>query len=328
MNNPEHNERWLEYMGMRNRNAHAALDAEKALVLEPTEKSLAYQQASAAILPLLQTFSQARLFRERSAVLNAIKNYLTEKSVAKKQETQLKKDLQERGESPSPRSMGEELFLRQTGSDPIKSVRAERIEGYFVLTIPNKIDFFTFVDELPDTRIASYHSEMKFSGQEMNIIVRRSLDDDVMAHERQHFINDNILQKFDGIERKHPPEKAIFPALARSADLHPQEFAKRIANIKDEMLARVRDGSNGQEITSFWSEDVYEYLRDGFSRAEKAEIAKLLRFIMGEHYMILPLFPLPDERALLVYHLVDTPLWKMPTMVRAVREYQLIIAKQ
>lgn len=140
-------------------------------------------------------------------------------------------------------------------------------------------------------------------------------------HERQHFINDSILQDFTGIESRIVPPKKEFPLLAEGVNEQKAGVRKGLGGAKDELLARIRDGSDSIRATNFFGTGLYEYLSDEFSEDEQKEASLLLKKIESELKSALGLFADNRSRGMLVYHLVDIPLLRFPERIRAIVEF-------
>lgn len=123
--------------------------------------------------------------------------------------------------------------------------------------------------------------------------------------------------------------KKDFPLLAEGLNIEFDDPTKKnneiiegLNGVKDELLARIRDGSDPNTTTDFFDSELYTYLRESFSPDERQEVDTLLRNIESELKNTRGIFDYPsDARAILVYHLIDIPLLKFPERIRAVTDF-------
>lgn len=337
-NNPvessvERKDRFLELMEMRHRNAMTAFKIEKILSQErpsdeyPTtrtpENIKVKKEAHEALEPILDSLSNAGYLRKSEYIKKAIDGYFVSKITAQRAELELKEKLQGEGKEPTPPEMGSELFRQRTGESPERPVEGVRQEGYFILALFNDDDYLKFVEGLDrDESEGLFHRAMRFPNMTVDVLLSRNgFSNRTILHERQHFINDSILQDFTEIESRIVPPKKDFPLLAEGVNEQKGGVRKGLRGAKDELLARIRDGSDSIRATDFFGTELYEYLSDEFSEDEQKEVSALLKKIESELKSALGLFTDNQSRGILVYHLVDIPLLRFPERIKAIVEF-------
>lgn len=330
---PERKNRFLELMEIRHRNAMAALKIENILSQEelsdeyPTtqtpENIRVKKEAHEALEPILERLSSSGLTRKAEHVKEAVDDYFYSKITAQRAELELKKKLKGEGKEPTPPKIGSELFRQRTGKSPKKPVEGVRKEGYFILAFSNDDDYLKFVKGLDrDESAGLFHRAMRFPNMTVDVVLSRNgFNNRTVLHERQHFINDSILQDFTGIESRIIPPKNEFPLLAKGVNEQKAEIRKGLVGVKDELLARIRDGSDSIRATDFFGTELYEYLSDEFSEDEQKEVNLLLKKIESELKSALGLFADNQSRGMLVYHLVDIPLLRFPERIKAIVKF-------
>lgn len=330
---PEHKNRFIELMEMRHRNAMIALKIER--ILEQEEQSDEYPtirtsenikvkaEAHEALKPILESLSSSGLTRKSEQVKEAVDNYFVSKITAQRAELELKEKLKAAGKEPTRSEMGAELFRQRTGENPKRPVGGVREGGYFILAFFNDDDYFKFIERLDrDESAGQFHRAMRFPNMTVDVVLSRDgFSNRTILHERQHFINDSILQDFTGIESRIVPPKKEFPLLADGVNEQRARVIEGLVGVKDELLARICDGSNSIRATNFFGIDLYEYLTDEFSEDEQKEVSLLLKKIELELKSVLGLFADNQPRGVLVYHLVDIPLLRFPERIKAIVEF-------
>lgn len=146
-----------------------------------------------------------------------------------------------------------------------------------------------------------------------NLIVNRDYSTDAIhatvLHERQHWINHSILQLFHHLEGKMNAGPKL-PALQEALQQHYTKTVNNLADIKDELLACLREDANAQRSTDFWKTELYANLRKKFDENQQADLTQLLGHIEQELTQADIIFHSPANRGLLVYQLIDIPLTK------------------
>lgn len=231
---------------------------------------------------------------------------------------------------------GHEMFVGMEGRRPDGHIKASMIEGYWILRFDNPIDFKTFSKGADANVVAGTFSKYeKFRDISINVIAVGPADSEndaeVVLHERQHFINYSILSIFREIEPREQAlikDKALYPELYKlmtedGTSSTPDKWpVYSMRKIKDELLAYLRDGSSFAEAVDFIDDKIYKHLLNPFSDKQKEEVLHLLSADIGVAlYTLPPEFNSPNGRALLVYHLLDVPLHKMPLRIKYIVEY-------
>ncbi|OGN09576.1 MAG: hypothetical protein A3J46_02345 [Candidatus Yanofskybacteria bacterium RIFCSPHIGHO2_02_FULL_41_11] len=344
INEPEKRDRKRELMMERHQSAVTALELERVLAEEqpiteyPTSRSPENKEilakASTKLKPILDRLADAGLVSQKETVEHLANKYIVEKVTAQRVELDLKEQIEADGKEATAQEIGARLFEMRTKSKPIKEVEAIRREGYFILAFFKDEDYFKFIgDQEKEESGGIFHRAMRFPNMYVDVILSRSgWNNRTIIHERQHFINDSIFNDFEGFEQQ-VPAKTEYPLLstayrkAHSSD-DENEIAKygkirgRLNKVKDELLARVRDGGSEKWSTDFFTEDLYEYLRKDFSEEEQEEVIKLLEEIKPDLKAAYTYFSYPiDARGILVYHLIDIPLIRFPERIKAIVDY-------
>ncbi len=337
-NNPaekslERTDRFIELMEVRHCNAMMALKIEGILggeeILDeyPTtrtpENIRVKKEAHEALKPILESLSTSGFTKKAEHVKQVVDGYFHSKIIAQRAELELRKKLKEEGKDPTPLEMGTELFRQRTGENPKRPVEGIRQEGYFILAFFNDDDYLKFVEGLDvDKSAGLFHRAMRFPNMTVDVVLSRyGFPNSIILHERQHFINCSILQHFTGIESHVVPPKKEFPLLAEGVNEQKAGVRKGLGGVKDELLARIRDGSNSIRATDFFGTDLYEHLSGEFSEDEGKEVIVLLKKIESELKSASGLFEGDQSRGMLVYHLVDIPLLRFPERIKAVTEF-------
>lgn len=104
-----------------------------------------------------------------------------------------------------------------------------------------------------------------------------------------------------------------------------------LRGIKDEILARIRDGSDAYDATGFLNiQNVYDYLVEVLSEDEKMELNQLLEYIAEALDKIIDrtdflsdseLDNVFQTRGILVYQLIDIPLLRFPERINAIADF-------
>lgn len=327
---PERKDRFMELMEMRHRNAFSALAIERILSREepsdeyPTtllpENVKAKQEATAELESIISSMKNERYALKAEYLRLSIKDYFHKKINAQRAERELVEQLKKRNLEGSPEDMGAELFLQKTGDAPQGKVTANRVEGYFILSFSTDDDYEKFVGEatLGDT-IGEFHQSVRFPTLTTCdlVLIRYPLDDKVVEHERQHFINHSVFREFFKIEADTVPVRK-YPIIAQGYNQQESADAKvPLAKVKDELLARIRGGSDYIDATEFFQGvSSYLFLRELFTSEEQAEVELLLTEIGLQLKTIFQKFP-DMNRGLLVYHLIDIPLTQFPERIEA-----------
>jgi hypothetical protein len=236
---------------------------------------------------------------------------------------------------------GYEIFTKVEGKRPTDHVKASLVEGYWILRFDNPTDFQKFTKETDvNTGLAAgiFSKFRVFEGIPINIIAvnpdNNTMDEEIVIHERQHFIH-HLLFDFDGLIefplQRIIKDVATYPTLSRLYEKsdalgyidrpHVQRVYKGLLIIKDELLAYLRDGSSFRDALSFLEDKIYGHILENFIPEETEEINQLMSDIRKALYKLPLEFDSLNGRALLVYHLLDVPLHKMPQRIKYIAEY-------
>lgn len=220
---------------------------------------------------------------------------------------------------------GKYMFNQLTGEEPKGQISFQKQEAYFILQCADKKDYARAVagregdihSPIATQSAGSYHSHQPMVAELLNstitlgvpiIMLHAGSDplDAVMAHERQHFINHRVFERFRLTE----------------GDDHPSAFNARLRAIKDEVLAYIRDGSSGIQLVANLNSKLYQHLFDGLSPEDrgrvKATIGILQNFLDKDAAIIRGK---NSGRAILVYQLAGVPLLDFPQWLKALAEY-------
>lgn len=327
-------ERWMAYMEARHQSAKHGVQIEKILSEEsPSELGSARAhhdeytagKARRTLEHVLGNMSDKTFWAKHEGLKQTIENYLASRDNARVAEFQWKEQLNAEGKKDDPQSMGDKLFYLRLRRQPLGSVEASRKEAYFVLTFDNDQDYFDFLGN-PNLKESAgvYHRAMRLQHLDVDVVCIRGKQEHwrVLHHERQHFINHSVFNKFAGIDDSDVPPNKDYPALTR-------EYRSRtliimdLQDVKDEMLARVRESSDVTDCIAFLDDPSYANLTKQFRSNELPELHRLFDSIKIEldHLFNNQLIDSANFRPLLVYHLVDVPLLRFPERLRAVREF-------
>jgi len=280
---------------------------------------------------------------------NVISNYLCKKVKAQRAERTLKEIIEEKGEELSEKSLGKYLFENQTSSKSHSAVVAKRREGYFIISFADTKDYYQFKmgkekAEEGESSGGHYDSWIPVNGVcggiEIIAINRlQNLEEETgtLIHERQHFIN-NTFFHFSTIEpskyssKDYPIlNKAVKKELEESKlplkekwDLDSgdeTEIKMPLARTKNEFLAYLRDPTEDFMMTHFIDKSLYSDIRESFSQEEQEELDRLMEDIEENLSILSRLLTTNKERAVLVYHLIDIPLIKIPQRLKALENY-------
>src|SRR3989338_5741091 len=298
INEPEKRDRKRELMRERHQSAVTALELERILSEEepineyPTSRSPenkeVLEKASTKLGPILTRLNEAGLISQKETVEDLANKYIVAKVTAQRVELELKEQLGAEGKKATAQEIGSKLFEMRTKARPVKEVEAIRREGYFILAFFSDKDYFKFIgDKEKEESGGIFHRAMRFPNMSVDVILSRNgWTNRTIIHEKQHFINNSVFNNFEGLEQQ-VPAKTGYPLLSthiRNAYMYDSgtEIGRHLKakwsldKVKDELLARVRDGGSEKWSTDFFTDDLYEYLRKGFSKEEQEEIIKLL----------------------------------------------------
>ncbi|MBI2064503.1 MAG: hypothetical protein HYT62_00395 [Candidatus Yanofskybacteria bacterium] len=338
-NTIERRDRKMELMEERHRNAITAFRLEQYLSKEeplngeyPTSRTAENREKEMVALgklkPILDRLEESGLLVKQEKVMSSIANYIKEKVRAQRAEQDLREIIEKGGKEATPQEVGSTLFMMRLGTRPEGYIEAARREGYFVIACFNDEDYRKLSEDSDKEESGGrFHEMMDFGDFEVDtLLIKGGWINSTFLHERQHFINASVFDDFAGFNQQ-AVHKKNYPLLSgASQDLNTryedQKSMQGLNLVKDEILARIRDGSSSERATDFFDSDLYGYLQDDFSPDEQREVRALLGSIETELKNTYNVFDhFLDFKAILVYHLVDIPLLKFPERIRAVTEF-------
>ncbi len=291
----------------------------------------------------------------------AIGTYLTLKNLALSEEKRLK-ELLSPGEKATPENLASIVFFRRVGREPKGKAVLYRKEAYFIVYFENEEDFYSFKlgkDVVSQSDIEKYdlreavgcYYNSYMLGPDVlmaDCIIVKGIPESnpafesIVAHERQHFINNGPLELFREFEKSWLKIEEISEtrlleesSIARKMDLRGMKL--NLAPIKDELLARIREGADAERCAAFLEDEAYSYLLNTtissyvtggekryekiFSEEEELYLGRLMRKIKAALDAILPIFDNDEKRAVLVYHLIDIPLHRIPDWLKTLEDF-------
>ncbi len=230
--------------------------------------------------------------------------------------------------------LGQFLFSEIVGSHKRNGlVSAERSQAFFLMRFQNKKDYTQFGNSLDSGKLRDdptsgfFSASVAVGGVTVHIIAineQRIRQDEAqtIVHERQHFINNILFDSFEHFEQDTPD--AAYPLLSQAQG----EKKVSLRATKDEVLARLREGCGADDFVPMLKDKSYAQCKKGLSKKEVAELGTLLSAfadVLG-HYSLT--FKSEEARGVLVNHLIDVPLIRFPTWLRAIGQYYDTRSKQ
>jgi len=127
-----------------------------------------------------------------------------------------------------------------------------------------------------------------------------------VSHERQHFINDIWMRKTPGTKFDQNGMNLL---------------STREDWIKDEVLAYLKEGSDSETFRVLRGE-LYGHLFSGLKDSDAKKMDDTLEEIIDAMKTLEAYFPTKNSRALLVYHLIDTPYQRIPEVLRLLCDFE------
>lgn len=206
--------------------------------------------------------------------------------------------------------VGDFLFQCRTDQSPEKvgSISVLPMEGYVFLSFSSPNDYEGFVRGWGKDKVLEEETDGTFYSHGIPI----DLPDDVhvpsaiainssnlsqaevlqiFEHERQHFINNIVLERFAATEKNNDSPETL-----------------RLREIKDELLSFIR---GGQDIRNLVNLEVYRK-KFNYSFEEERLLLETHDLLFGFSHLLSP-----EVRALIVYNLIDVPLTNIPTRLEA-----------
>ena len=207
---------------------------------------------------------------------------------------------------------------------PVGRVLLCRKEAYFILYCEDRVDYERIRGKKDDSG-GVFHRALKtlLMGREISLVIVHGYpgikngEDQILLHERQHFINHNLLDLFETEEFNAYSTRAQ----AIGLEVKREEFkeqTKKFRAIKDEVLAYIRDGRSGKAILDALVGPLYSHLFSVFSKEEKNLVDDILQEIclIIDDPQFKQIWSGQDNRALIVYHLIGVPLLKFPDKMK------------
>lgn len=234
--------------------------------------------------------------------------------------------------------IGDRLFLMLTEQEPTDAVDVERREGFIVLVFRSHADYKLFVQVAQKKPVSEY---LDSGGVYFNegistigltvptILIQAEAHGDfhirkVVDHERQHFINRalNLIRLGESGARtskaaRIPENNQAWDVLSKRGfsefkDWLYNETMPELFDVKDELLAYLREGRKPQNIFDTLSENkLYEHLWFHLSEQRIQQAKNILQRTVSLLEKILEMSIFSHTREL-VYFLVDVPLPHMP----------------
>ncbi|MCR4312150.1 MAG: hypothetical protein NUV56_02585 [Candidatus Uhrbacteria bacterium] len=235
----------------------------------------------------------------------------------------LEKEVTRLGAPANSETIAQGLYRDMKGKFPQGRMTLRRVQGFLLLCVESNQDY----DELYSEQNALQKSGGRFhrsrlvniANREVPLIVRRGiiqgsgLQDKVVVHEVQHWINEGLVSL--GAAEEIRPSLLRLGTPERLVELN-KTIRRR--SIKDEVLAYIRDGS-GASVAATLSGDLYTNLFSGTS-LETAQEHAILRDI-GKEISSFFAYGFDDRmRAKLVYSLIDVELESIPGHIKALRK--------
>lgn len=248
----------------------------------------------------------------------AISKYLDQAIFAKNTEELVCEKIEKQGKDMTSENLGQYIFGKYKDGQSRGKIFAERREGYFIVFFEDNKDYSNFYN----TAFKSKEAEMTVGcfygsfdlgdlGSAKVILIRGASGDrteNVVAHERQHFLNGTAFKGFELTE----PEITVpeeFPAL-REDDNEIRDMGFR--QVKNELIARLREDSSVEHATGFLKHKLYDNLLDNFTAKGEKEVFVIMEQIKNKIGEFLLYNDSLKARAVLVYQLIDIPLVRMP----------------
>ena len=317
-NSLERKARFMKWMQTRHDNALRAFKIEDILSHEKPSGELR-EEAYEALQSILDNLSRSGLTWKIEHAREAIDKYFIEKIIAQQFEIKLQEKLKGEGKEFTSVEIGLELFQQRTGASPKKSVEGVRQEGYYILTFSSDGDYLKFVaGSGQDESTGIFHQATRFPNMTVDVVLNRyESKSRTIPYTRQHFIDSLMLDDLIKIESGN----VLSNQADGDVDKQKESVTKGLGGVKDELLARIRDGSDSLHASDFFGSNFYKYLSNKFSADEQKEINILLKKIELELRSVFHLLRGPRARGILVYHLIDIPLSQFPEQIKAVVEF-------
>lgn len=230
-------------------------------------------------------------------------------------------------ENADPYEYGKRLFFARTGVEPKYPVHFSHELGYFILYCQGE-DYTKFRREEPGKKSGGclyFTFPIEELPSEVPLVVIDGSHEEnfsptlitVKRHERQHFINRTLLKNFDVLEN----DAVVSMLKTNSPDVVETDYVNAYKDLKDEILAYLKDGRKGSEIVSNLESPLYEHLLSVFPEKDRNSLIKILEEIGAEIDNADDIFNRLPFRGLLVYHLIDRPLPTIPDYITTIARW-------
>lgn len=231
------------------------------------------------------------------------------------------------------RTLGSGWAHNTVNPEPTGAVTLDLKEGYMLLKFDNHEDYKKAAEamsrgtETIDETAGLYgHAtyvgsiDDKYMGPVLLVRNDRGAQgaESIVAHERQHFINHEVFGLFSSVER--------YPKTITDAITYPDNDPERIkvsafARIKDEVVAYIRDGSNGTNLKRSLQSKLYKHLFEPLTDDQKVEVWKIIDDA-ADFVSTMPVPPnLSECRAIITYQIAHVPFAEFPKWLTAMRGY-------
>lgn len=311
------------------------LDPEAERMKEPTTleyKLKRIEQDTKDIAPHLK-----RRFMEE------VRELFTVEERAKQVEELIRDELQrQKGYEMTPDRLGHYLFGSATRLVKSGSINARRLSGAFVMEFEKEEDYVRVLQATGDDGrhpgggsfqeleidLALPREQESFHKVHLILVNMESASDSkelVIRHERQHFLNAAVYRNFRATEPRLRPAMSVLEEMIarRKPDpAHNEHF------LKNELLAHLRDGAGSRRIRGITTSESYLFSVRSMPEPDREECLQVIKDV-GNAIEYLDstdarsIFYYTDNRAILVHHLADVPLRKIPAYLFAYAQWYL-----
>ncbi len=242
----------------------------------------------------------------------------------------------------TPDRLGHYLYGSATRLAKSGSVKATRLGGAFVMEFEKEEDYVHVLQATGDD--GRHPGGGSFQEVEVDLALPREKKSHhnvrlilvnmesaafsrelVIRHERQHFLNAAVYHYFrDNEPRVRPPMNPLEERVTRrKPDPDRNEHF-----LKNELLAHLRDGASGRRIQEITTSDAYLFSVRSMPEPDKDECLQAIKDVGNaidylDSTEARSIFYYTDNRAILVHHLADVPLRKIPAYLFAYAQWYL-----
>lgn len=238
---------------------------------------------------------------------------------------------------------GRAVYLDVVGTEPLENVQGYLKAGSFIMRCFSVTDYVNFLKrfrfESPfkeESSAGCFMGKISIKKRKVNFILigieSSSYFNDfsqVEIHEVEHFFNSLLFAQQEKIEVLSqdtllPKEKREVAVQDVWDSLKVSKFRKSIFEIKDEILARLREnGFSINHITEPLRHELYEFLfRDIKKSPEEARaLSACFQSIEEELRKYLDIFRTPEQRRVLIILLRNIPLGRFPRWLKLIGNF-------